>query len=139
MFQRYGLFFLQNGCHIFFSSKCVFQELRRNVFLQNATKHINFCCVATYFSQNEPCSKRLTDLFQDSIFTSADFNFPQDSKGLTPLYLSVVSAAEAGSGGKGASSSSSSGVEICETLLHDHAAIGAQDLQGWQEVHQVSK
>jgi ankyrin repeat protein len=27
---------------------------------------------------------------------------------------------------------------LCEALLHDHAVLGAQDLQGWQEVHQVS-
>lgn len=28
---------------------------------------------------------------------------------------------------------------LCETLLHDHAVIGAQDLQGWREVHQACR
>ncbi|XP_013141537.1 PREDICTED: SH3 and multiple ankyrin repeat domains protein 3 [Papilio polytes] len=45
----------------------------------------------------------------------------KDSKGLTPLYLSVTNKTDP---------------LLCETLLHDHATIGATDLQGWQEVHQ---
>lgn len=48
----------------------------------------------------------------------------KDAKGLTPLYLSVTN---------------NSDPLLCEGLLHDHATIGAQDLQGWQEVHQVTK
>ncbi len=47
----------------------------------------------------------------------------KDTKGLTPLYLSVMQASD---------------VVLCEMLLHDHSAVGAQDLQGWQEVHQVT-
>lgn len=47
----------------------------------------------------------------------------KDAKGLTPLYLSVTCKTDP---------------LLCETLLHDHATIGATDLQGWQEVHQVS-
>ena len=46
----------------------------------------------------------------------------RDSKNLTPLYHSVTMNTDPG---------------ITETLLHDHAHIGAQDLQGWQEIHQV--
>lgn len=46
----------------------------------------------------------------------------KDGKGLTPLYLTVTQNVEP---------------KFTETLLHDHATIGAQDLQGWQEVHQV--
>lgn len=46
----------------------------------------------------------------------------KDSKGLTPLYLSVTNKTDP---------------LLCECLLHDHATIGAKDLQGWQEVHQV--
>ena len=46
----------------------------------------------------------------------------KDSKGLTPLYLAVSHSAD---------------VTLTEMLLHDHAIVGAQDLQGWQEVHQV--
>lgn len=46
----------------------------------------------------------------------------KDTKGLTPLYYSVIHKTDP---------------MLCETLLHDHATIGAQDLQGWQEVHQV--
>ena len=49
----------------------------------------------------------------------------RDSKNLTPLYHSVVTV--------------NTDPSITETLLHDHAAIGAQDLQGWQEVHQVCR
>lgn len=48
----------------------------------------------------------------------------RDSKGLTPLYLCVTHGADP---------------SIAETLLHDHATIGAQDLHGWQEVHQACK
>lgn len=48
----------------------------------------------------------------------------KDAKGLTPLYLTITHNVEP---------------QFTETLLHDHATIGAQDLQGWQEVHQVSK
>lgn len=47
----------------------------------------------------------------------------KDTKGLTPLYYSVIYKTDP---------------MLCETLLHDHATIGAQDLQGWQEVHQVN-
>lgn len=48
----------------------------------------------------------------------------KDTKGLTPLYYSVIYKTDP---------------MLCETLLHDHATIGAQDLQGWQEVHQVKE
>ena len=48
----------------------------------------------------------------------------KDSKGLSPLYLSVSHSAD---------------VTLTEMLLHDHAIVGAQDLQGWQEVHQARK
>ena len=46
----------------------------------------------------------------------------KDAKGLSPLYLAVSHSAD---------------VTLTEMLLHDHAIVGAQDLQGWQEVHQV--
>lgn len=46
----------------------------------------------------------------------------KDARGLTPLYLSVIKKTDA---------------KICESLLHDHATLGTQDSQGWQEVHQV--
>lgn len=46
----------------------------------------------------------------------------RDAKGLTPLYLAVTHITDP---------------LLCEGLLHDRAIIGAQDLQGWQEVHQV--
>ena len=48
----------------------------------------------------------------------------KDSKGLTPLYLTVSQATD---------------VILTEMLLHDHALVGAQDLQGWQEVHQACR
>ncbi|XP_044018293.1 protein shank-like isoform X6 [Aphidius gifuensis] len=48
----------------------------------------------------------------------------KDTKGLTPLYYSVIYKTDP---------------MLCETLLHDHASIGAQDLQGWQEVHQACR
>ncbi|XP_014481253.1 PREDICTED: SH3 and multiple ankyrin repeat domains protein 2 isoform X2 [Dinoponera quadriceps] len=48
----------------------------------------------------------------------------KDTKGLTPLYYSVTCKTDP---------------MLCETLLHDHATIGAQDLQGWQEVHQACR
>ena len=46
----------------------------------------------------------------------------RDAKGLTPLYISVAANADPA---------------LCEALLHDHAFLGAQDLQGWHETHQV--
>ncbi|XP_066603694.1 SH3 and multiple ankyrin repeat domains protein 2 isoform X2 [Prorops nasuta] len=48
----------------------------------------------------------------------------KDTKGLTPLYYSVIYKTDP---------------MLCEALLHDHATIGAQDLQGWQEVHQACR
>ncbi|XP_018896810.2 SH3 and multiple ankyrin repeat domains protein 3 isoform X1 [Bemisia tabaci] len=48
----------------------------------------------------------------------------RDSKGLTPLYLAVTHATDP---------------LICGGLLHDRSMIGAQDLQGWQEVHQACR
>ncbi|XP_045478801.1 SH3 and multiple ankyrin repeat domains protein 3 isoform X12 [Harmonia axyridis] len=48
----------------------------------------------------------------------------KDCKGLTPLYLTVTHNVDP---------------QFTECLLHDHASIGAQDLQGWQEVHQACK
>ncbi|XP_053599514.1 SH3 and multiple ankyrin repeat domains protein 2 isoform X9 [Plodia interpunctella] len=48
----------------------------------------------------------------------------KDGKALTPLYLSVTNKTDP---------------LLCETLLHDHATIGATDLQGWQEVHQACR
>lgn len=46
----------------------------------------------------------------------------KDSRGLTPIYLSVTKKTDP---------------KICESLLHDHGTLGIQDSQGWQEVHQV--
>ena len=46
----------------------------------------------------------------------------RDSRGLTALYLSITRKTD---------------VLICERLLRDKASIGAQDMQGWQEIHQV--
>ncbi|CAH0560754.1 unnamed protein product [Brassicogethes aeneus] len=48
----------------------------------------------------------------------------KDNKGLTPLYLTITHQADS---------------SFTETLLHDHATTGAQDAQGWQEVHQACK
>lgn len=48
----------------------------------------------------------------------------KDARGLTALYLSVIKKTDP---------------KICESLLHDHATLNTQDLQGWQEVHQVKK
>uniref|UniRef100_A0A182W3Q8 SH3 and multiple ankyrin repeat domains protein n=1 Tax=Anopheles minimus TaxID=112268 RepID=A0A182W3Q8_9DIPT len=47
----------------------------------------------------------------------------RDTKGLTPVYLSVTRKTDP---------------KISEVLLHDHATLGIQDSQGWQEVHQVA-
>lgn len=46
----------------------------------------------------------------------------RDVRGITPLYLSVTKKADP---------------KISESLLHDHASLGIQDSQGWQEIHQV--
>ncbi|XP_074109680.1 SH3 and multiple ankyrin repeat domains prosap isoform X5 [Cotesia typhae] len=48
----------------------------------------------------------------------------KDTKGLTPLYYSVIYKADE---------------MICNALLHDHASIGAEDLQGWQEIHHACR
>uniref|UniRef100_A0A336MAI3 CSON014357 protein n=1 Tax=Culicoides sonorensis TaxID=179676 RepID=A0A336MAI3_CULSO len=48
----------------------------------------------------------------------------RDTKGITPVYLSIVKK---------------SNPKICEILLHDHATLGVQDTQGWQEVHQACR
>lgn len=46
----------------------------------------------------------------------------KDAKGLTPLYWAVTHTTDP---------------LIAESLLHDRANLGTQDLQGWHEVHQV--
>ncbi|GAB0099496.1 uncharacterized protein DMENIID0001_153640 [Sergentomyia squamirostris] len=48
----------------------------------------------------------------------------KDIRGVTPVYLSVTKKTDA---------------KICESLLHDHATLGTQDTQGWQEVHQACR
>uniref|UniRef100_A0A182XB00 SH3 and multiple ankyrin repeat domains protein n=1 Tax=Anopheles quadriannulatus TaxID=34691 RepID=A0A182XB00_ANOQN len=48
----------------------------------------------------------------------------RDTKGLTPVYLSVTRKTDP---------------KISEVLLHDHATLGIQDSQGWQEVHQACR
>lgn len=48
----------------------------------------------------------------------------KDNKGLTPLYYTISVNVDA---------------TFSETLLHDHATTGAQDAQGWQEVHQACR
>lgn len=45
-------------------------------------------------------------------------------RGITPLYLSVTKKADP---------------KISEGLLHDHATLGIQDSQGWQEIHQACR
>lgn len=47
----------------------------------------------------------------------------RDGKNLTPVYISITRKADP---------------KITEALLHDHATLGTQDSQGWNEVHQVS-
>ncbi|KAK0136918.1 SH3 and multiple ankyrin repeat domains protein 1 [Merluccius polli] len=48
----------------------------------------------------------------------------KDSRGLTPLYHSVVVGGDPG---------------CCELLLHYHAAVCCQDENGWHEVHQACR
>ncbi|XP_056135310.1 SH3 and multiple ankyrin repeat domains protein 2-like [Lampris incognitus] len=48
----------------------------------------------------------------------------KDSRGLTPLYHSVVVGGDPG---------------CCELLLHHHAAVCCQDENGWHEVHQACR
>lgn len=47
----------------------------------------------------------------------------KDSRGLTPLYHSVVVGGDPG---------------CCELLLNHHASVCCQDENGWHEVHQVN-
>lgn len=63
----------------------------------------------------------LHQIFSTLLELGASPNY-KDARGLTPLYLSVIKKTDA---------------KICESLLHDHATLGTQDSQGWQEVHQV--
>ncbi|XP_058058009.1 SH3 and multiple ankyrin repeat domains protein 1 [Anopheles bellator] len=48
----------------------------------------------------------------------------RDTKGLTPVYLSVTRKTDP---------------KVSEVLLHDHATLGIQDSQGWQEIHQACR
>ncbi|EDW77153.2 uncharacterized protein Dwil_GK22217 [Drosophila willistoni] len=48
----------------------------------------------------------------------------RDGRGITPLYISITRKCEA---------------KITESLLHDHATLGIQDTQGWNEVHQACR
>ena len=65
----------------------------------------------------------MTDfIFQTLLDLGASTNY-KDSRGLTPLYYSVLY-------GKNAN--------CTEMLLHERAQIGVQDEQGWYEIHQVN-
>ncbi|XP_046811473.1 protein shank isoform X5 [Lucilia cuprina] len=48
----------------------------------------------------------------------------KDGRGITPLYISITRKCEP---------------KITESLLHDHASLGTQDNQGWNEVHQACR
>ncbi|XP_034653289.1 SH3 and multiple ankyrin repeat domains protein 1 isoform X10 [Drosophila subobscura] len=48
----------------------------------------------------------------------------RDGRGITPLYISITRKCES---------------KITESLLHDHATLGIQDSQGWNEVHQACR
>ena len=62
-------------------------------------------------------------ILQTFLDLGASTNY-KDSRGLTPLYYSVLY-------GKNAN--------CTEMLLHERAHVGVQDEQGWYEIHQVSK
>ncbi|XP_017471741.1 PREDICTED: uncharacterized protein LOC108362982 isoform X9 [Rhagoletis zephyria] len=47
----------------------------------------------------------------------------KDGRGITPLYVSIARKCDP---------------KVTENLLHDHATLGIQDTQGWNEVHQVA-
>ncbi|XP_054741154.1 SH3 and multiple ankyrin repeat domains protein 1 isoform X7 [Anastrepha obliqua] len=47
----------------------------------------------------------------------------KDARGITPLYISITRKCDS---------------KVTESLLHDHATLGIQDTQGWNEVHQVA-
>ncbi|CAG0888294.1 unnamed protein product [Darwinula stevensoni] len=66
---------------------------------------------------NLPAVRTLLDL-------GASPNY-KDLKGLTPLYYSVLNP--------------SGEPLVCQALLHERASIGAQDAQGWHEVHQACR
>lgn len=68
----------------------------------------------------------------------------KDAKNLTPLYYSVgggvtnsSSSSSSSNSPNTANSVQSADVELCQMLLYERAMLGAQDLQGWKEVHQV--
>uniref|UniRef100_A0A087YJ44 SH3 and multiple ankyrin repeat domains 3a n=1 Tax=Poecilia formosa TaxID=48698 RepID=A0A087YJ44_POEFO len=48
----------------------------------------------------------------------------KDSRGLTPLYHSAMVGGDP---------------YCCELLLHDHAQVGCEDENGWQEIHQACR
>ncbi|XP_049317259.1 uncharacterized protein LOC105228183 isoform X6 [Bactrocera dorsalis] len=48
----------------------------------------------------------------------------KDGRGITPLYLSIARKCDP---------------KVTESLLHDHATLGIQDTQGWNEVHQACR
>lgn len=48
----------------------------------------------------------------------------RDAKNITPVYLSVTKKNDP---------------KVTEALLHDHAVLGTQDTQGWNEVHQACR
>ncbi|XP_036332887.1 PH and SEC7 domain-containing protein isoform X3 [Rhagoletis pomonella] len=48
----------------------------------------------------------------------------KDGRGITPLYVSIARKCDP---------------KVTENLLHDHATLGIQDTQGWNEVHQACR
>lgn len=69
-----------------------------------------------YFTEFSICFRTLLEL-------GASPNY-KDAKGLTAVYLSVTKKTDA---------------KLTKALLHDHAVLGTQDTQGWQEIHQACR
>ncbi|GFY14094.1 SH3 and multiple ankyrin repeat domains protein 3 [Trichonephila clavipes] len=85
---------------------------RRTLALKSQAQHLKDITSVSFLSHGS--LETLLDL-------GASPNY-KDSKGLTPLYYTLLHASDH---------------QLTEILLHDHAFIGTCDPQGWQEVHQV--
>ena len=97
-------------------------EAVRTMLELGARSHPPFIFISTVQSDSHTASPLgPLNVFTFSQIAMCSPNY-RDGKSLTPVYHSVINPTDP---------------VVTETLLHDHGLIGSQDLQGWQEVHQV--
>ncbi|XP_015673401.1 SH3 and multiple ankyrin repeat domains protein 3 [Protobothrops mucrosquamatus] len=106
------------GAHLDFRTREGMTALHKAVRCRNHTALRGWDCGSRTAGKGQPGSTKATLL---DLGASTDY---KDSRGLTPLYHSVMVGGDP---------------YCCELLLHDYAKVGCIDENGWQEIHQACR